>query len=103
FPDLFTDGKHFRAEHSGDQTNRDLEQVARSLLGFVFDHHVVDARLAGVTRLAVISADVCKRCEFDRNMLDNVTEVSSFFESLHEAATPSNTAMVIIQTGQTTE
>src|SRR5689334_18733920 len=78
FPDFLADGKHFRIEYGRDETHRDFQQVARRLLGFVFDNDVVDARLAGVTRLAVIGADLCERRELDRDVLDDVTEVSSF-------------------------
>jgi hypothetical protein len=35
-------------------------------------------------------------CQLDGDMFDDVTEVSSFFESLHKTTTPSETALVII-------
>jgi hypothetical protein len=73
------------------------------MLSFVFDRDVVDARFTGVSSLAVIRAGVGECGELDRDVLDNVTEVSSFFESLDEAAGTSETTLMLVQAGQTGE
>jgi hypothetical protein len=48
----------------------------------------------------VICANVRQRCQFDRNVFDNMAEVSAFMESLHETAGTAETALVIVQSGQ---
>src|SRR5262249_46513825 len=67
-----------------------------------FDRNVVDA--AGVvTSLAVRFADARKLGQLEGDVLDDVSEVSSFFESRHKAAGSSETAMMIVNSGKQRE
>src|ERR1043165_1510545 len=64
------------------------------LLGVKLDCNVVEAAVV-VARLAVRSADPGEFGQLECDVFDDVTEVSTFFESRHEAARLSQTAMVI--------
>lgn len=88
FPDLLPNRKHLRIEHRGNEAHGNLQQVPRSLLRFELDDDVVDARLTGETSLAVIRADVRERRDLDRHVLDDVTKIRAFFETLYKTATP---------------
>ena len=99
FPDLFADGERFRVQNGSYEPNGNFQQVTRRLLGFIFDRDVINARLARVSSFTVIRADVRQRRELDRYVFDDVTEVSSFREPLHEAAGPAETTLMFIQSG----
>jgi hypothetical protein len=87
------------SDEAVDELHGLFKQVRARLLRFEFDRDVVDA--AGVvTCLAVRAADACKLGQLERDMLDDVSEVSSFFEPSHKAAWSSKTTMMIFDSGK---
>ena len=56
-----------------------------------------------VTRLSVCCCDATKVSQFQRNVLHDVAEVSTFFEPRHEAARLAESTMMTLQVGKKRE
>src|SRR5918996_1491899 len=75
--------------------HRVFEQVRACLLSAKLDRNVVQTATV-VTRFAMRSADTGEFGQLERNVFDDVTKVSTLFESGYKAARSSKTAMMIV-------